>query len=53
MPEPGPSGDRQLAPGTAIQWEASLTDELVTALPGRAREGEGGGEGEGRGEGEG
>ena len=34
MPEPGPSGDRQLAPGTAIQWEASLTDELVTALRG-------------------
>jgi len=32
MPEPGPSGDRQLAPGTANQWDASLTDELVIAL---------------------
>ena len=34
MPEPGPSGDRQLAPGTANQWDASLTDELVIALGG-------------------
>ena len=32
MPEPGPSGERQLAPGTANQWDASLTDELVIAL---------------------